>query len=63
MGSVGIGGDSRARATRRGNRALGWAQMWPLCPFADPGDMNSKVFPFVRIVGGERGSEERVRDI
>lgn len=32
-------------------------------PFADPGDGNSKLFPFVRIVGGERGSEERVKDI
>lgn len=37
--------------------------MWPLYPFADPGDMNSKLFPFVRIVGGERGGEERVKDI
>lgn len=56
-------GGSGARATRRGNRAEGWKQMWPLYPFADPGDRNSKLFPFVRIVGGERGSEERVKDI
>lgn len=45
-----------------------WSQgpqkhMWPLYPFSDPGAMNSKPFPLLKIVGGERGSEERVKDI
>lgn len=56
-------GDSGAQATRRGNRKEEWKQMWPLYYFADSGDMKSKLFPFLRIVGEERGSEETVKDI
>lgn len=50
-----MGDDSGAMASRRRKRAEEWKQMWSLYAFTDPGDMNSKSFPLVRIMGGERG--------
>lgn len=44
-------------------QSRGVKTMWPLYPFADPDDMNSELFPFVRIVRGERRSEGRAKDI